>query len=50
MCFLGLTLNNALLVADKMIFANVDLFPWRLLVALAGMVVLLYGIIWDGER
>ncbi|MGH7926177.1 MAG: DUF5985 family protein, partial [Candidatus Binatia bacterium] len=33
LCFLGLTLKNALLVADKMVFANVDLFPWRLWVA-----------------
>lgn len=49
LCFLGLTLNNALVVADRLVFTEVNLFTWRLVVALAAMVVLLYGIIWDAE-
>lgn len=51
LCFLGLTLNNALLVVDKLIFPEpeVNLFIWRLVTALAAMLVLLYGIIWDAE-
>ena len=49
LCFLGLTLNNGLLVADKFLFPDVNLYTWRLVVALAAMVVLLYGIIWDAE-
>lgn len=49
LCFLGLTLNNALLVMDKMLFPEVNLFTWRLIVALIGLLVLLYGIIWDAE-
>ena len=48
-CFLGLTLNNALLVVDKMIFPDFDLFTWRLVTALAAMLILLYGIIFDAE-
>jgi Family of unknown function (DUF5985) len=49
LCFLGLTLNNALLVADKQLFPDLNLFTWRLLIALVAMLVLLYGIIWDKE-
>ena len=49
LCFAGLTLNNALLVADRQVFPDVDLFTWRLVLALLSMLVLLYGIIWDKE-
>jgi len=37
------------LVADKQLFPEVDLYSWRLVVALLAMLVLLYGIIWDKE-
>lgn len=50
LCFLGLTLNNALLVVDKIIIGpETNLFTWRLVAALAAMLVLLYGIIFDAE-
>jgi hypothetical protein len=51
LCFLGLTLNNALLVVDKLVFPEpeVNLFTWRLVAALVAMLVLLYGIIFDAE-
>jgi hypothetical protein len=50
LCFLGLTLNNGLLAVDKLVFpASVNLFTWRLVLALAAMIVLLYGTIWDSE-
>jgi Family of unknown function (DUF5985) len=45
----GLTLNNALLIVDKIIFPLIDFSTWRLLAALSGMAVLLYGLIWDTE-
>jgi hypothetical protein len=48
-CFVGLTLNNLLLVADKLILPQTDLSSWRSAVALASMCVLLYGLIWDVE-
>jgi len=47
LCFLGLTLNNALLIVDKLLLPYVDLFTWRLVAALIAMLVLLYGLIWD---
>jgi hypothetical protein len=37
------------LVADKVVFTEVNLYTWRLVVALLAMLVLLYGIIWDKE-
>jgi hypothetical protein len=48
-CFVGLTLNNLLLVLDKLILPDIDLSIWRTSVALAAMTVLLYGLIWDSE-
>jgi hypothetical protein len=49
LCFAGLTLNNVLLVVDKILLPMVDLSVWRTLVSLAAMTVLLYGLIWDTE-
>jgi hypothetical protein len=49
LCFAGLTLNNLLLVLDKLILPEVDLSVWRTSVALLAMAVLLYGLIWDAE-
>jgi hypothetical protein len=49
LCFVGLTLNNSLLVVDKLLIPDVSLLTWRLIVALIAMVVMLYGIIWDAD-
>jgi hypothetical protein len=49
LCFAGLTLNNLLLVLDKLVFPDFDLSLWRSAVALAAMCVLLYGLIWEAE-
>jgi hypothetical protein len=47
-CFAGLTLNNLLLILDKMV-VDTDLSLWRVSVALAAMSILLYGLVWDAE-
>jgi hypothetical protein len=49
LCFAGLTLNNMLLVLDKLVFPAVDLSVSRTLIALLSMMILLYGLIWDSE-
>ena len=49
LCFAGLTLNNLLLVLDKLVFPLTDLSILRTSVALLAMAVLLYGLIWDTE-
>jgi hypothetical protein len=50
LCFLGLTLNNALLFVDKVIVTDVDLSLWRTIPALAGMLVLIFGLVWEEAR
>ncbi len=49
LCFVGLMLNNVLLFVDLVIIPDVSLALWRNLAALAGLLVLLYGLIWDVE-
>jgi hypothetical protein len=49
LCFVGLSLNNVLVVVDLVIFPNVSLFPIRNGLALVGMLLLLYGPIWESE-
>jgi hypothetical protein len=45
-----LTVNNMLLLADKVVWAvEVDLRLWRLGVALAAVLLLLYGLIWEED-
>jgi hypothetical protein len=48
LCFLFLATNNVLLVLDKVVFpVEVDLTYWRLGAALAAVLLLLYGLIWE---
>jgi hypothetical protein len=49
LCFVGLTLNNVFLIADKLVFPDVDFGMARSMSALAAMVVLIYGLVWDAE-
>ena len=49
LCFLGLTLNNLILIADKIIVPHIDLSLYRTSAALVAMAVLLYGLIWDAK-
>ena len=48
LCFVGLALNNVLLVVDLMIVTSVDLSLLRTLSGAASMVILVSGLIWDG--
>jgi hypothetical protein len=50
LCFLFLALNNLVLVLDLLILPQFDLRLWRLLLALAGVSVLLFGFVWDLEE
>ncbi|HYF43386.1 MAG TPA: DUF5985 family protein [Ramlibacter sp.] len=50
MCFAAMTVNNFLLVADKLVFpTQVDLSTWRLSAALVAVLLLLFGLIWGEE-
>jgi hypothetical protein len=45
LCFVGLTLNNVLLVLDRLVFPAVDLSTWRLAVALVALLLLVGGLV-----
>ncbi len=49
LCFVGLALNNALLFVDKVIYPDTDLLLLRSAPALLGLMLLLYGLIWEAE-
>jgi hypothetical protein len=48
-CFVGLTINNVALFVDLVVFPEIDLRVARLVPALIGMTLLLYGFIWDSD-
>ena len=49
LCFIGLAMNNILLFIDLVIVPTIDLSFYRALCALIGIVVLVFGLIWDNE-
>jgi len=49
LCFVGLSVSNVLLFLDLVVFPEIDLLPYRLFSALAGLLFLLYGFIWEAE-
>jgi hypothetical protein len=49
LCFTGLALNNTVLVVDLIVVPDIDLSTWRLVPAVVGVALLLYGLIWESE-
>jgi hypothetical protein len=49
LCFVGLSVNNMLVVLDRIMLPSVDLLTWRLVASLVAMLLLLYGLIWQDE-
>jgi hypothetical protein len=49
-CFVGLTIANALVFVDIVIVPDVELYPWRLGAAALAMAVLLFGLVWESDR
>jgi hypothetical protein len=49
LCFVGLTISNALRFVDLVMYPEIDLYLWRLLAAAIAMALLLFGLIWDSE-
>ena len=47
LCFLGLALNNVMLLVDVHVLPGTDLSTWRMVPALAGVSLLLYGLVWE---
>lgn len=50
MCFAALSVNNVLLVVDRLVLpTEVDLGLWRLAWAFAAVLLLLFGLIWGED-
>jgi hypothetical protein len=49
MCFAGLSLNNFILVVDKLALPTVNLSTLRLVTALLALLLLLFGLIWEED-
>ena len=50
-CFACMTVNNVLLVLDKVVFpVELDLSTWRLTAGLAAVMLLIYGLVWEEEQ
>jgi hypothetical protein len=48
LCFVALTLSNGLLVVD-LVDAALDLHRLRLAIAAGGMLLLVYGLVWETD-
>lgn len=49
LCFIGLTISNALLFVDLRMLPEHDLYMWRLSTAAAAMLLLVYGLVFESE-
>jgi hypothetical protein len=49
LCFAVMTFSNSLVFVDLVILPDVDLYVHRLLSAIVGMALLLYGLIWEAQ-
>lgn len=49
LCFVGLAANNILVFVDLVLFPQIDLFALRVAPELAGMILLLYGLIQESK-
>jgi hypothetical protein len=49
-CFAGLTLNNLMLIVDVRLLTDVDLQIWRAVPAVIGVMLLVFGLVWETGR
>jgi hypothetical protein len=50
LCFILLAANNFLVIVDMMLIESVDFRLYRILLSLAAVAVLLFGLIWPREE
>jgi len=50
LCFAGLTIANALLIADLNFVPDISLYRWRLGAAAASMALIVYGLIFESDQ
>jgi hypothetical protein len=47
LCFVGLTIDNILVLADMVVFPSIDLYTYRLASTAVSISLLLFGLIWE---
>lgn len=50
LCFLGLTLENVLLIVDLVLLPSINLEAFRNCIAFLSVLLLLVGLIWNQEK
>ncbi|HEX6087295.1 MAG TPA: DUF5985 family protein [Thermoanaerobaculia bacterium] len=50
LCFAGLALNNIMLIVDVRVLTHLDMSIGRALPAVAGVLLLVYGLVWETGR
>lgn len=49
LCFIGLTVTNALVFIDIVALPDIDLYLWRLGSSAAAMLLLVYGLVFESQ-
>ena len=49
LCFVFLSVNNVLVIADRWIFPDIPLMNLRLATSLVGILFLIYGLVWERD-
>jgi len=49
LCFVGLTVDNVMLYVDQMVVVSANLYLARTLPGLIGLMLLIYGLVWDTD-
>jgi len=49
LCFAVLSVNNLILVADKLMLPDMDLSAARIITELAALLLLLFGLVWEEQ-
>lgn len=49
LCFVGLTVENLLVLADMVLFPAVDLYTYRLASAALSITLLFFGLVWERQ-
>lgn len=47
LCFVGLTVDSVLVLADMLLFPSLDLYTWRLASVAVSVSLLVFGMIWE---
>ena len=49
LCFVGLAINNLLVVADMLLLPDLDLRPLRVAFHVGGLAILVYGFVFEAD-